>query len=486
MGKKHAGGGGGGWFAAVRKVFRPSSSSSATSSKNKDTVQNGKKNGASEEETTSGTEEPEVLLLEHFPASETSLEVSNEGGAVAMMEEEEEDVDEEVAGDMERARALAAAAEAAVAAAEAAARVVRMAVHRRASREERAAVRIQAYYRGYLARRALRALRGLVRLQALVRGHQVRRQVHLTMRCMQALVRAQARVRARRITQLPLLLLPPSTPAANGSSPLGAGRGGHYPFLELALAGDQDVSDDGVVADVLQQQRSGSRGRLGFGSGYDNGGGRSPSAGWDGSSRTLEDARAEGARRHDAAARRERALAYAYAYKQRQWLRQEDGKAGLGFHWLERWMAATQAQQQNASDHAKTYNGAATRTTSDVTAAVALAGGMSEKAVEMDTSFRSPLNPVATTHGRPPTIPGYMAATRSARAKARTAQPSDTPTHVRTHSGGLLAGDTLSSGQSASHNGGALAEYSPDSSCTGEWTPPRLGVGVRPGRVTYT
>ena len=48
----------------------------------------------------------------------------------------------------------------------------------------------------------------------------------------------------------------------------------------------------------------------------DNGGGRSPSAGWDASSRTLEDARAEGARRHDAAARRERALAYAYAYQQ--------------------------------------------------------------------------------------------------------------------------------------------------------------------------
>ena len=50
--------------------------------------------------------------------------------------------------------------------------------------------------------------------------------------------------------------------------------------------------------------------------GEDNGGGRSPSGAWDSSSRTLEDARAEGARRHDAAARRERALAYAYAYQQ--------------------------------------------------------------------------------------------------------------------------------------------------------------------------
>lgn len=71
------------------------------------------------------------------------------------------------------------------------------------SREDVAAVTIQAYFRGHLARRAFKALRSLVRLQAVARGAYVRRQAAVAINCMQAMVRLQMRVRARQALTKP-------------------------------------------------------------------------------------------------------------------------------------------------------------------------------------------------------------------------------------------------------------------------------------------
>lgn len=92
-----------------------------------------------------GNEAPEIVSVEHFPA-ETSPEATNdEGGSLGTAAEEDREHAIAVAA------ATAAAAEAAAAAAEAAAKVVRLAGYGRFSREEKAAVRIQSFYRGYLA-----------------------------------------------------------------------------------------------------------------------------------------------------------------------------------------------------------------------------------------------------------------------------------------------------------------------------------------------
>ncbi|KAL8200959.1 hypothetical protein R6Q57_012298 [Mikania cordata] len=115
-------------------------------------------------------------------------------------------IDNQLAAEEENQRAVlmaaatVKAAEAAATTAHAAAEVIRLAT--RASsvsvKHHFAAIVIQTSFRGYLARRALRALKGIVMLQAVIRGQNVRKQATITLRCMQALLRVQSRVHDQR------------------------------------------------------------------------------------------------------------------------------------------------------------------------------------------------------------------------------------------------------------------------------------------------
>uniref|UniRef100_A0A0D9WQC6 DUF4005 domain-containing protein n=1 Tax=Leersia perrieri TaxID=77586 RepID=A0A0D9WQC6_9ORYZ len=447
MGKKPGGAGAGaGWLATVRKVFKPGPSKDPRHAPKKIEILIGveQQRGADEKAGEGGDEAAEILSVDHFPAVETSPDVTNEEsvGSVFGRDRLHGWNDVAVEGAMRGRRAMAVAASRAVRNAAARGRV--------AGREERAAVRIQAFYRGYLARRALRALRGLVRLQALVRGHQVRRQVHLTMRCMQALVRAQARVRARRLTSHV------------------ARRTHHEAAMPMPLAQWSSNAHAGANAnhgawDTLAHDPRRQHNLYGYKYNYHQ---------------QLPQVRAP--------AIDERRVRMQRAEEEDDAQDDERRVRMGGWQWL-------QEEQTNNHRHVAA---AAAAETSYVTAA----DEASEKTVEMDAAGRrrpshasaKDLYPVV----RPPApVPGYMAATQSARAKARMASAVpraqlQQQTNARSIRSGVTS--TVTSGWSTNNIGGAggrtshhrAAGYSPDSSCSGDRTPPQPPLGGR-GRVTY-
>ncbi|KAJ1259391.1 hypothetical protein BS78_10G151200 [Paspalum vaginatum] len=395
MGKKP--GGAAGWLATVRKVFKPS----------KDQRQAKKHKGGELEGTAAGGgDAAEIVSVDHLPTAETSPEVTNEySGAVGWREREYQG---EVAGASRTIRGPCGGMAAVTTAASSVPRTA-FAHGRTSRREEVAAVRIQAYYRGYLARRARRALRGLVRLQALVRGHQVRRQVHITMRCMQALVRAQDRVRVRRLTYDPNVArrracydagrrpgLVHHVPA--GHRLLGQQHGGRSSF-----GYDRVVGMDETELLMIPQRHNSS----------------GSSGSWQG---TRDTVRTDGVPRGHtvSAAWSNSAPTDAYGLQhQRQLDELEDRyEPSVGWHWLEHCDTGGQSQQHvlEQANNRPAESSYVTATATD---------GVSENTVEMEAanSRKSPATTRDLYPVRPPPIPRYMEATQSARAKARMAPP---------------------------------------------------------------
>ncbi|GLT89704.1 hypothetical protein SLE2022_076800 [Rubroshorea leprosula] len=163
--------------------------------------------------------------------------------------------------------------------------------------EEAAAIKIQTAFRVHQARRALRALRGLVRLKSLMEGNFVKRQAANTLRCMQTLSRVQCQIRTRRIRM---------------------------------------TEENQALQQQLLQKHAKELANLKIGEE------------WDDSLQSKEQIEASLLSKHDAAMRREKALAYAFTHQQNMKnpskapnaLFMDPRNPTWGWSWLERWMAA--------------------------------------------------------------------------------------------------------------------------------------------------
>ncbi|XWS66924.1 hypothetical protein CRYUN_Cryun05aG0242400 [Craigia yunnanensis] len=165
------------------------------------------------------------------------------------------------------------------------------------SKEEVAAIKIQTAFRVYMAKRALHALRGLVRLKSLMEGPVVKRQAASTLRCMQTLSHVQCQIRMRRI--------------------------------------EMTEENQALQRQLLQKH---AKELVNLQMGED----------WDDSLQSKEQIEASLLSKHEAAMRRERAMAYSFTHQQTSKnasrsmnpLFMDPNNPSWGWSWLERWMAA--------------------------------------------------------------------------------------------------------------------------------------------------
>ncbi|KAL4570588.1 hypothetical protein LXL04_026245 [Taraxacum kok-saghyz] len=183
MGKK---GGGSSWFTAVKRAFSPNKSKNQDQDFDQEDDRKREKRRWLFRKSSNVVQQPTQIVVKDnnndVPQPNHDLAAEEEKRAILM------------------AAATIKAAEAAATTAHAAAEIIRLTSRPSpvSVKYHFAAILIQTSFRGYLARRALRALKGIVMLQAVIRGQNVRKQATMTLRCMQALLRVQSRLHDQR------------------------------------------------------------------------------------------------------------------------------------------------------------------------------------------------------------------------------------------------------------------------------------------------
>nr|GMC89132.1 protein IQ-DOMAIN 14-like [Ipomoea batatas] len=159
-----------------------------------------------------------------------------------------------------------------------------------------AAIKIQTAFRGYLAKKALRALKGIVKLQAIIRGQAVRRQAIVTLKCLQSIVSIQSEVRAK-------------------------GCNMEKKTLDVKENQFQDPTEKDIRIDLNSQR------------------------GWDNRILSKEEANAKSLSKREASFKRDRIKEYWLTH--RKSTESEQGKVNARRYWLEQWVDSQLAKRED-------------------------------------------------------------------------------------------------------------------------------------------